>query len=301
VPVAGDDPAYEWAGWVAFDDLPRLEDPPGGFLFSANNRIAAAPDAPYIGIDAAPPSRARRIVDTLTPMTNATLEDMTALHRDVVSLPAKDIVAKLSPAWAPLVGWDFRMAADSTAAAAYSVLRRELMMIALDRSGLIDHVNDPENRVLPAIVAESVVWRVVDQHLRANDTSLLAGWTWEQALSEGVRRAEETWNGETWGELHATGPRHSLARDDFDPPPVPMGGDLDTVMAASYIPTMGFTARAGSVARYAFDLADWDRSGWVIPLGADGEPGAPHSTDQQHAWRVGRLVPAPYTRAAIES
>ncbi len=76
---------------------------------------------------------------------------------------------------------------------------------------------------------------------------------------------------------------------------------MDTVQAASYFPTVSFAAQWGSVARYAFDLADWDRSGWVIPLGVSGEPQCPHFADQQEAWREGRLLMAPYTRAAVEA
>jgi penicillin amidase len=57
---------------------------------------------------------------------------------------------------------------------------------------------------------------------------------------------------------------------------------------------------SGSVARYAFDVADWDRSGWVVPLGAAGDPGSSHAFDQQEAWRAGQLVSAPYSRSAVQ-
>jgi penicillin G amidase len=39
----------------------------------------------------------------------------------------------------------------------------------------------------------------------------------------------------------------------------------------------------------------------VVPLGADGEPGAPHFCDQQEPWRTGRLVPALYSRPAVQA
>jgi penicillin amidase len=58
---------------------------------------------------------------------------------------------------------------------------------------------------------------------------------------------------------------------------------------------------AGAVARYAFDLSDWDQSGWVVPLGANGEPGTPHYADQQPAWAEGTLHSAPYTRGAVDN
>lgn len=300
-PVPAADPAYGWRGFVAFADMPRLQDPDGGFLFSANNRILAADDGPYLSLDTAAPWRARRIVDTIGGLAEAaTVDDMAALHRDVVSLPARRLTRLLSD-WRPLAGWDGQLTADSTAAAAYSVLRRELALLLLERAGLAAFVTHPWNRLLPGVRAESVVWRVAGDHLEAGDESLLGGWSWHRALTEAVRRAERAWAGEPWGELHATRQRHPLGRAGFDPPSVPYGGDMDTVQASSYLPVEGLHTASGSVARYAFDLADWDRSGWVVPLGASGAPGTAHVFDQQEAWRTGRLLAAPYSERAVQA
>ena len=299
-PVPADDPSHGWRGFVDYADMPQVRDPEGGFLFSANNRIIAADSGPYLGLDVAPPWRATRIVDTISALSGASVADMAALHRDVVSLPARRI-GQLLGDWAPLAGWDGQMAADSTAAAAYSVLRRELALLVLERTGLAAFIEHPWNRLLPGIRAESVVWRVAGDHLLSGDESLLGGWSWHRALTEAVRRAERGWGGEPWGELHATRHRHPLGRAELDPPSVPYGGDMDTVQASSYIPVDGLRTASGSVARYAFDLADWDRSGWVVPLGATGEPGTRHAHDQQEAWRTGQLLPAPYSPAAVRA
>ena len=303
MPVAGDDDSFTWDGWVPFEDLPRSIDPSGGFLFSANNHIAASADAPYIGLDAAPPWRAQRIVGLLSAMEEATVDDMVRVHTDDVSLPARRVRERLG-AWAPLAEWDGSMSSLSTPAAAYSIFRRELLLVALERSGLSDVVTSPLNRLLPGVVPESQLWRVVEQHLAVDDTSLLGGWSWDEAIAVARLRAEDLWRGESWGALHRTNQRHVLGGLDPTLHPaarVELSGDLDTVFAATYTPTSGFDVKAGSVARYAFDLADWDRSGWVVPLGAAGAPPSPHAGDQQEAWAAGRLFPAPYTRAAVEA
>jgi penicillin amidase len=302
-PVPAADQDYGWRGFVNFGDLPQARDPDGGFLFSANNRILAAPDGPYLGLDVAPPWRAARIVDTISGLSGATVADMAALHRDVVSIPARRI-APLLRDWSPVTAWDGQLTPDSPAAAAYSVLRRELALLLLERSGLAAFVEHPWNRLLPGVRAESVVWRVAGEHLQAGDESLLGGWSWRRALTEAIRRAELTWAGEPWGELHATLQRHPLGRAELDPPRVPYGGDMETVQASSYFPAEpanGLRTRSGSVARYAFDIADWDNSGWVVPLGAAGEPGSRQAYDQQEAWRTGQLLPAPYSRRAVEA
>jgi penicillin amidase len=301
LPVPGDDPSHAWDGWVAFEDLPRCVDPDVGFLFSANNRIAASADAPYVGVDASSPWRARRIVDALRSMRGATVDDMAALQRDVVSLPGRRMVERLAGSWAPLAGWDGGMDVDATAAAAYSVLRRELLLLALERSGLAGALDHPRNRLLPGVVPESACWRAVEQHLHTGDTSLLGGWTWDDGLAEAVARAEKAWSGGPWGDLHRTAQRHALGDPSLDPRRVPVAGDPDTVCATGYTPTAGFDVKTGPVARYVFDVADWDRSMWAVPLGAAGEPGTTHADDQLDGWRDGRLFPAPYTRAAVEA
>ena len=297
-PVPVDDSSYAWDGWVAFEDLPRCENPSTGFLFSANNTIATSP---YIGTDTAAPWRATRIFTRLRSLGDASgsgsasVADMTAIHRDKVSMPAQRFVERVAPMWPVLDGFDGVMDESSTVAGAYSVLRRELLLVVLERSGLADSLKHPYNRLLPGVVPESASWRVVEQHLATGDESLLGGGTWDDVLRESIERAEREWHGETWGELHATLHRHALGVDEFDPPRVEVGGDLDTVFATGYTPTAGFAARAGSVARYCFDVGDWDASGWVVPLGADGSPGGEHAWDQQAAWAAGELLPALYS------
>jgi penicillin amidase len=303
LPVPGEDLSYGWRGWVAFEDLPRAIDPENGFFLSANNRILAAddgPGVPYIGMDVAAPWRASRITAVLSGLTDATVADMAALHRDVTSEPARDVARRLA-GWQPLAGWDGAMAADSSCAAAYSVLRRELALLLLERSGLAAHLGHPWNRLLPGVRPESVMWQAAYAQMRRDEAGMLGGWSWERALREAVARAERAWNGESWGTLHATAQRHPLGRPELDPPSVPYGGDMDTVQASPYVPVEGLATVAGSVVRYAFDVADWDRSGWIVPLGAGGEPGSAHFSDQQECWRSGQLAPAPYSRAAVEA
>ena len=50
-------------------------------------------------------------------------------------------------------------------------------------------------------------------------------------------------------------------------------------------------AYRGSVARYVWDLADPTAGGWVVPLGAAGDPRHPHHHDQLPQWVAGDLVP----------
>jgi len=141
------------------------------------------------------------------------------------------------------------------------------------------------------------------------DTSVLPpGTDWDvllsEALAEGVKYLRERMGEDMelwrWGKMHATRPRHTLSETFpdasrlLDPPPMSMGGDGDTPQSASYSHADPFTVTGTSVARYVFDLGDWDNSAWIIPLGASGHPGSPHYADQAIIWAELGLVPMTY-------
>ena len=56
-----------------------------------------------------------------------------------------------------------------------------------------------------------------------------------------------------------------------------------------------------SVARYIFDLADWDNSRWITPLGSSGHPGSPHYTDQTPIWAEDETLPMLYDWTKIQA
>ena len=49
VPVPGWDGAADWTGYVPFDKLPRLLDPPGGAIVTANNAPTGAAYPYFLG------------------------------------------------------------------------------------------------------------------------------------------------------------------------------------------------------------------------------------------------------------
>ena len=79
-----------------------------------------------------------------------------------------------------------------------------------------------------------------------------------------------------------------------------MDGDADTPLAASYAMAEPFTVMGMSVARYVFDLSDWDNSRWIVPLGSSGHPGSPHYADQAAIWANVDLIPMLYDWTGLE-
>ena len=104
-----------------------------------------------------------------------------------------------------------------------------------------------------------------------------------------------------WERIHQARPKHPLSESQpelstlLDPPAIPASGDGDTPLAGAYSTADPATITSLSVARYAYDLANWDDSLWVVPLGSSGHPGSKHFHDQSDIWRQVEMVPMVYS------
>jgi penicillin amidase len=327
VPVPGWDGAHEWEGSVPFDAMPAVRDPETGWIATANSKVTGR-DGHYIGLDFAPDFRTRRLVEHLRALEKAqpkaSVEHMAAMHADRVSIPAAEFVAILAylPATEPrakaalglLRGWDGTMHADAVAPTIYSMFRERLMrdLMGPILGPLASEAFAGAPRGAVAHMAR-LRGRLTDLIRRDDATLLPAGTTWqvmlERALTAAVSELTELLGPETsewrWGAIHRTQPRHALsaafggAAALLDPPSLSMGGDGDTVQAASFISGAGYGLSSTSVARYVFDLGDWERSAWIVPLGSSGHPGSRHYADQAQPWARLELLPMRFDWARI--
>ena len=330
LPVPGWDGAHEWQGMIPFEEMPALRNPDVGFIATANSRIAGPTYPHYLGLDVSPDFRTRRVVERLRPLARATVADMAAIHADRVSIPAGEILEILRGIAAPdpdakvalerLLAWNGAMDRDGVAPTLYAVFREHLVR------DLLSPILGPlatEAFAGPPWGGAAHVVRLrarLGEWIRSDDRRLLpAGGDWPTVIVRALTGAvaelratlgpdPEAWR---WGRIHATQPRHplSLLRPELasrlDPPSVAIGGDGDTVQAAGFAAPTGYGLTLTSVARYAFDLGDWEQSGWVVPLGVSGDPESRHYADQAAAWAEVRLLPMRYgwdrIRAEAES
>jgi penicillin amidase len=316
LPVPGWDGAHEWQGAIPFEAMPTVRDPAIGFVATANSRVTGADCPHYIGLDFAPDFRTRRLVDRLRGIQGATVADMEAIHRDRVSIPARefvDILRTMPPpngeakeAVEALLAWDGTMEADAVAPTVYAVFRERLMRDLL--TPILGPLAGEAFAGAPrgAVAHMSRLRARLTEWIRQDDRRLLPpGGDWPAALARALASAVAELRerlgpdpaGWRWGRVHVTQPQHPLSAvwpehaGWLDPPSASMGGDGETVQNSGFIAESGYGILTTSVARYAFDLADWERSGWVVPLGVSGHPGSPHYADQLPAWREGRLLP----------
>ena len=319
LPVPGWTGEHEWNGVVPFEQMPRVRNPEGGYIVTANNRIVGDEYPHYIALDYAPEFRARRVTDRLLTINQARVDDMAAIHVESTSIPGRAfsrLLAGVEPldeksaeAKDRLTRWDGVIQRDGAEPTIYNAFRDRLVSLVLEPmlGPLAEEALKGTGRGGPAHVAH--LKSRIHTMIQENDGSLLPGgadWNslMRRALSEAVanlqRNLGEDMDGWQWGRLHHTKPQHTLSPSFphlaamLDPPSVPMGGDGDTPQAGGYSMARPFIMTGMSVARYVFDLGDWDNSRWVTPLGASGHPGSPHYADQVPVWEEVKLIPMLY-------
>jgi penicillin amidase len=99
-PAEGWTGAAEWTGWIPFDDLPHLYDPPDHMIVTANHRPAPASYRYHLGLDWPEPYRAQRIWELLRSGRSGrsggfTPDDFARFQADTLSLHAKALVPVL--------------------------------------------------------------------------------------------------------------------------------------------------------------------------------------------------------------
>ncbi|MFC9029225.1 GNAT family N-acetyltransferase [Streptomyces arboris] len=309
--VPAHDPAYAWREGA--EPTPRTEvDAATGTAVMANERGLAAP----LGIEFAPPHRARRIRELLGAPPGAgarrltgppwSAADMAAVHTDTRLASSRQLLSLL--AWAPDLGpdaerlrdrlllWDRHMDADSADATLYSRLRADVVHRLAAHPALRPVTGDADPWRSPAYPPLFRPWLAAVPRIGyALETLLTVGLLpYEERLAIVAASAEAvaaTPAESPWGEVHRVAPWQALP--DATPEEVWPGlaGDHDCVLSTSSVPGVTDLFARGPAARYVWDLARREDSLWVVPFGASGVPGSAHHRDQTELWASGRLAP----------
>lgn len=325
VPVPGWTDRYEWEGFIPYDDLPRVLNPPEGWIVTANNAVVDGSYPHLLTSDWNLGDRAQRIVELVEGLAEASIDDLAAIQFDnrnlaaerirplFLDLPAGELVPLEARAHDILAAWNL----DNDAAAGGAAVFEASWAALLDAMFDDDLPEDIDagggarwSLVVEALAAdpEGAFWDdATTEAVESRGDIVLA------AFRDGVARLSDLLGDDpsewAWGDLHtATFENETLGQSGvgliegrFNRGPYPTSGGFDIVNATGWTPSEGFIVDWVPSFRMIVDMADLDRSLWVNTTGASGHPYSAHYQDQIEAWQTGQYFPMRWDRGTVEA
>jgi len=322
LPENGSDNAHEWTGYIPFDKLPSVFNPPSGIIATANSRIS--PDKyPYsISSQWEAPWRSARIYRILESGKKFSAADMLALQTDIYSDldrifaekfvyaidHSKEPSSRVKAAAEILRQWDGRMSADSAAPTIAVHGRRELVRLLLEPK-LGPAPADPKlakstlswksyHWMMETVWLENVVQhqpkRWLPDSYRSYDELLTAAVESAVAAPD-VPSDLNSWR---WGASNPVEIQHPilgkipLLRHWTGPGLSEQSGSGLTVKAVSRV--------HGPSERMTVDLADLDHSTLNLVTGEAGNFLSPYYLDQWQAWHQNSTLLWPFSPSAVQ-
>ncbi|HEY7291199.1 MAG TPA: penicillin acylase family protein [Vicinamibacterales bacterium] len=297
----------EWIGWVPFDQLPHMFDPPSHAIVTANHR-PEPPSYPHLlGLEWVEPYRAQRIVDLLRGRTGLTPADFAAIQRDTLSLHAKALLpvllAHVKPQAADerqavelLTRWDAVAAGDRVEPALFAAWFHELAgSIAGDElgpratDGYASRFTFITRFTVNTLRDDQSPWCDdvrTPQRESCDDTVTAALRAGLARLTRGLGRDMTRWR---WDAVHhAMFPHQGLDSIAFLRPllsrSVPNGGDWSTVNVGPVAADQLYEQHSVAGYRQIVDLSPTNDSRFLDAVGESGHFLSPHYDDFLPDW-----------------
>jgi penicillin amidase len=321
-PVPGWTDRFEWTGYVAFDELPHLFNPPQGFIVTANN--AVIPDAApiFLSSDWDYGYRAARITAMIEATPTVGIADFQRMEGDddnpaaPVLLPLLEQLdfqdTNVAQAAVILQAWDRQNTMDSSPAALFNAFWRHLLLRTFgddlpagwlpDGSAAVAVVNElvgqPDNPWWDDL--RTPILEMRDDILRSAMADAVA------ELQAGFGEDPANWS---WGEMHtATFQNETLGASGIGPieaifnrGPYPTAGGDSIVNATGWDAEQGYAVDWIPSERMIVDLSDMTNSLSIHSTGQSGHAYHPHYVDMADMWRLIQYHPMLWTQAQVES
>lgn len=321
MPLPGWTSANGWSGMLPFDELPSVQNPPAGYIVTANN-AAAGPDGPLLTKDWDYGYRATgidsRLRAALAGGAKLTADDMSSIQLDTSDANAArflPVIAELdlsgdAARGAELLdGWNGHADADSAEAAYFNVFWRTLLddMFGGLPAETLPQGGDRWFTVVGTLLGQpdSSWWGEASGEVPARDAAIA------KALDEAWDEAADLMGDDAadwrWGDLHTlTLTNQSFGESGvapvewlFNRGPYELGGGSAIVNAIGWDASQGYGVDWVPSMRMVVDLDDVDRSTWINLTGASGHAFHPNYDDQAPLWQRGETRQWPFTLDAI--
>ena len=309
VPVPGDTDDYEWTGYIPFDELPQVYNPPGGLIATANGRIAGPKYRHFLTDNWMAPYRTGRLYELLARRKNLRPADCITIQTDVLSPPHRQIADQLldargrvravDPRTRHLLGllpyWNDRAAVDSSAMSFLEFTRRALLwhLLRPHLGAGVGLYQWQRSSVFLENVLRDHPARWLPPEFHSYDELLISSADLAvQQMELASRRIDpKEWDWSTFSKIkifHPLGQR-GLARRHLSIGPLPISGSLFSIkqVAPTFAPSMRFVA----------DLSNFDNSLMNIAVGESGQYLSEYYEDQFPAWYEGRGISSAFSDA----
>lgn len=319
VPMPGDSDDHEWTGYIPFEQLPQLLNPPEGIIATANARVVGPGYKSYLTDRWYTPYRTDQIYRLLQDRKALRALDCIEIQADTRSPPHQLIAQQLYDAIKKhppkddrvrlliefVPQWDGKADAASRLVGLLEYTRRQL------REMILQPVLGEEERYYQwsrsQVFFENVLrerpphW--LPKEFPDYDALLVAAaeraaeQLERDARAAGIANPEkpEQWR---WGNYIKLRILHPLAQSGF----------LSRHLSVTNVDQSGTgysikqTGRSiGPAMRFVADANAWDNSLMNLTLGQSGHYLSGHYKDQFAAWYWGRGIPSPFTDAAVQS
>jgi penicillin amidase len=310
LPVPGDDDAHEWTGYVPYDKLPSVYDPPSGIIATANGRVTSDGYPYELSIQWMSPYRTQRLYKLLNAPKKFTPADMLAIQTDVVSsfdrfcaerfVYAVDHTAHASAraksAAELMRNWDGTMDVDSPAAT-IAVFSREKLKELLLQPRLGAEWQDYK-WFMSSVWLENVLDHQPPRWLPPGYSGydeLLTRAVEEAVDDASATRALSLWK---WGRVHRVDIQHPfwshfpILKKGAGTGSLPLSGDEETIKLVA--------PHFGPSERLTVDFSNLDGTTLDIVNGESGNIFDEHYNDQWDAYYHGRTFVLPFSQDAVQ-
>jgi penicillin G amidase len=320
LPASGADDAHEWTGYIPFEKLPNIYNPPSGIIATANGRITPDDYPHSVSMEWEAPWRQERIYHVLESGRKFSAADMLALQTDIHSeldlFAAERLVYGVDHATKPsarakqaadlMRNWDGRMLASSAAPTIAEASMRELRRLLLEPK--LGSAHDAEDG--------SLSWKTYSWEMRSiwlQNILLHRPKRWlpekysnyDELLCAAVEAAVNalqtpkdlaSWH---WGSFNSVEIQHPVLGK------IPLlkywSGTGVQEQSGSGSTVKAVTAKHGPSERFTANLADLDQSTLNIVTGQAGNFLSPYYKDQWKAWYEGTTFILPFSPQAIQA
>ncbi len=295
-PVPGDG-SHDWVGWASGEQLPHSVSPTSGRIVNANEPVWP-PDFPvFMGRDTFGAWRADRIRSMLQQSDRHTPADFAAMQTDVVDPFAVQMLPRLlsvpgstdtaQQALGLLRGWNGSAVIGSPAPLIFNAWMEAFYDAVLHHAGLTKGLGAPVSDFVASVLSSTGSQWCPDKCDVMLRTSLDDA---VKALSARFGDDPTAWR---WGTAHQAVFAHPILRNvpvlgSLTTITVPSPGDDNTVDRGGT--NLAFQSIHGASFRGVYDLADLDRSLFMITPGQSGNPFSGHARDLVLRWRDGATI-----------